>query len=57
MTGGWSKTLANTGKVLAAVRSVAISPDGQLVAAGGFDSVRDLQSFGGVYSEHSSYRW
>ena len=54
---GSSKTLANTGGIRAAVRSVAISPDGRLVAAGGFDNVRDLQSFGGVYSEHSSYRW
>jgi len=57
MTGGPSKTLANTGRACAAVNSVAISSDGQLVAAGGSDDVRDLQSFGGVYSEHSSYRW
>ena len=57
MTGGWSKTLANTDKVLSAVRNAAISPDGRLVAAGRFDGVRGLQSFGGVYSERSSYRW
>jgi len=65
---GSSKTLANTGSsrgmvhsvagsLRSMVQSVAISSDGRLVAAGGFDSVRDLQSFGGVYSEHSSYRW
>jgi len=57
MTGGSSKTLANTGRVRATVRSVDISSDGRLVTAGCFDDVRDLQSFGGVYSEHSSYRW
>jgi len=57
MTGGSSKTLANTGRDRAAVRSVAISSDGRLVAAGRFDGVRDLQSFSGVYSEHSSYSW
>ena len=57
MTDGSSKTFANTGRVPATVRSVAISSDGRLVAAGGFDKVRDSRSFGGVYSEHSSYRW
>jgi len=57
MTGGSSKTLANTGRVPAAVRSVDISSDGRLVAAGGSDNVRNSQSFGGVYSEHSSHRW
>jgi len=56
MTGGSSKTLANTGRVRAGVRSVAISSDGRLVAAGRLDGVRDLQSFGGVYSKRSSYR-
>ena len=57
MTDGSSKTLVNTGRVRAAVKSVAISPDGRLVAAGGYHSVRDLQSFGRVYSEYDSYRW
>jgi len=72
MTGGSSKTLANTGRVPIVAASVAISSDGRLVAAGSFDgagcfegeiaaggiapNVRDLQSFGGGYSEHS-YRW
>jgi len=63
---GSSKTLVNTGRDRAGVRSVAISSDGRLVAAGGFDNVRDLQSFGGIYPEHTpiggrylgrSYRW
>jgi len=54
---GSSKTLGNKDSVRDTVYSVAISSDGRLVAAGGFDGVRDLQSFGGVYSEHSSYRW
>jgi len=57
MTDGSSRTLANTGRDRAGVRSIAISSDGRLVAAGRFDNVRDLQSFGGVYSEHSSYSW
>jgi len=56
MMGRWSKTLANTGGVRTMVNSVAISSDGRLVAAGDIGNVRDLQSFGGVYSEHSSYR-
>ena len=38
------------------VRSVAISSDGRLVAAGSYDGVRDLSSFVGVYSECDSYR-
>jgi len=38
------------------VRSVAISSDGRLVAAGSYDGVRDLSSFVGVYSECNSYR-
>jgi len=57
MTSGTSKALANTGGVRAAVVGVAISSDGRLVAAGGSDEVRDLQLFGGIYFEHSSYRW
>jgi len=57
MAGGSSKSLANTDRDRAAVRSVAISSDGRLVATGDIYGVRDLQSFGGVYSEHSSYRW
>ena len=56
MPGGSSKTLANNGRVHAVVNSVAINSDGRLVAAGGSDGVRDLQSFGGGCSEHS-YRW
>ena len=51
-------TLGNLGSGLrGGVYSVAISSDGRLVAAGDSDGVCDLQSFGGVYSEHSSYRW
>jgi len=42
MTDGSSKTLANTGGIRTAVKRVAISPNGRLVAAGGFDNVRDL---------------
>jgi len=57
MTGGSSKTLANTGGGRAGVRSVAISSDGRLVATGGSNGVRDLQSFGGLCFKRNSYRW
>jgi len=42
MTGRSSKTLAITGSVGARVTSVAISPDGRLVAVGDYDGVRDF---------------
>jgi len=42
MTDGSSKTFAITDSVGARVRSVAISSDGRLVAAGSEDKVRDL---------------
>ena len=59
MTDGSSKTLAITDlpdNVDAGVTSVAISSDGRLVAAGSLDTVRDFQSFVGLYSEYTSYR-
>jgi len=42
MTDGSSKTLVITDSAGARVKSVAISPDGRLVAAGSRDAVRDL---------------
>ena len=42
MTDGSSKILAITDGTRAAVKSVAISSDSRLVAAGSFDWVRDL---------------
>ena len=42
MADGSSKTLPITGNVGARVESVAISSDGQLIAAGSSDTVRDL---------------
>jgi len=42
ITDGSSKTLAITGSARSAVKSVTISSDGRLVAAGSFDQVRDL---------------
>ena len=42
MTDGSSKTLAITDGTRCEVKSVAISSDGRLVAAGSFDWVRDL---------------
>jgi len=42
MTGGSSKTLTITNNVGTGVNSVAISSNGQLVAAGGDDAVRVL---------------
>jgi len=55
MADGSSKTFAIIDSVRAAVKSVAISSDGRLVAAGGFDAVHDLSSFNGAYSKYSSY--
>jgi len=42
MTDGSSKTLSTTDSVGAVVTSVTISSDGQLVAVGSLDAVRDL---------------
>ena len=42
MADGSSNTLPITGNVGARVESVAISSDGQLIAAGSSDTVRDL---------------
>jgi len=57
ITDGSSKILAIADSVGDVVTSVAISPDGRLVASGSYDGVRDLLSFVGVYSECNSYRW
>jgi len=57
MMDGSSKILEITESLGAEVISVAISSDGQLVAAGNYAGVRDLSSFVGVYSECNSYRW
>jgi len=56
ITDGSSRTLAIADSVNTEVKSVAISPDGRLVATGGLDEVRDLYSFVEMYSEYSSYR-
>ena len=56
ITDGSSRILAITDSVDEGVVSVAISSDGQLVAAGGSGGVCDLSSFIGVYSECNSYR-
>ena len=57
MADGSSKTLASTNGDNTGVKSVAISSDGRLVAAGSFGGVRDLHSFAGMYSEYSPCRW
>ena len=54
MIDGSSEILATASG--AAVFGVAISSGGLLVAAGGYDRVRDLPSLIGVYSECNSYR-
>ena len=54
MIDGSSKILAIAAG--ARVKSVAISSDGRLVAAGSVDGVRDLSSLIGVYSECNFYR-
>ena len=54
MMDGSSKILAIAAG--AGVLGVAISSDGQLVAAGSSDGVRDLSSLIGVYSKRNSYR-
>jgi len=56
MTNGSSKTLATTGSISHEFRSVAISSDSRLVAAGSSDMVHDLQSLVGMYSESGSCR-
>ena len=51
------RTLTITNNVGACVNSVAINSSERLVAAGGDDKVRVLQSFVRMYSEYNSYRW
>jgi len=56
MTDGSSRTLAIADGARAEVTSVAIGPDGRLVATSSEDRVRDQQLLVGMYSGYSSYR-
>ena len=58
MADGSSKILSDlSDSVYTNVLSAAISSDGQLVATGCLDGVRDLQPPAGTYFEHGPYRW